>query len=316
MYITLQNNLHTLCMPKLVFGAGNFSDYTQKEAYFALLDAFYAAGGRCIDTARYYGHGVSERVIGEWIKSRAIPRDELILVTKGGFPELHDMHASRLTREQIGQDLTESLADLGLNYVDVYLLHRDNPQKPASLFIDILDELTQNGRICIGGVSNWTGARISEANQYAAQSGKNPIGVSQINFNLAHTTPELLADDTLVCMNPTEAAFYRTSGLPLMAYAALAKGYYPKLAEGKPLPPKAQARYDSPLNRKRFSVLKELIAAYRVPPAAAALAYLTSHPIQTAAVFSCSKPEQVTEAMQADSVCFSDDEIRRLEVEA
>lgn len=316
MNITLHNNQYTISLPKLVFGTGNLSDYTKKESYFALLDAFYAVGGRCIDTARYYGHGVAERVIGEWMKSRSIPRNQLIIVTKGGFPELHDMHASRLTYEQVERDLSESLVDLGLDYTDVYLLHRDNPQRPASVFVDILDELIQSGRVRIGGVSNWTGERISEANQYAAQSGKNPISVSQINFSPAHTTPELLADDTLVCMNGTEAAFYRKSGLPLMAYAALAKGYYPKLAAGKPLSPKAQARYDSPTNRKRFTVLQEVMAAYHVPAAAAALAYLTSHPIQTAAVFSGSTPMQVAEAMQADSICLSADEICRLETEA
>lgn len=316
MYITLSNRHYTLRLPKLVFGAGNLNDYNKKDVYFALLDAFYAAGGRCIDTARYYGGGISEKVIGEWLRLRRVPRDEIILVTKGGFPELHDMHASRLTKPLIEQDLSESLADLGVDYVDVYLLHRDNPQKPTSVFVDILDELVHSGRIHFGGASNWRGVRLREANDYAAQNGKEPISVSQINFGPAVTTPDLLEDDTLVCMNKTEADYYRESGLPLMAYAALAKGYFPKLAAGKPLPPKAQKRYDSIQNRKRLCELQKLSEAHGVSVAAAALGYLTCHPIQTAAVFSCSTPQQVTDAMQAADVRLSTDAIRQIETDS
>ncbi len=314
--ITLSNRNESLKLPKLVFGAGNLSDMQQKEHYFALLDAFYAAGGRCIDTARYYGFGISERIIGEWLRTRAVKREEILLVTKGGFPEVGDMHASRLTKPLIEQDLSESLADLGVDYVDVYLLHRDNLQQPASVYVDILDELVKSGRIRFGGVSNWTGARISEANDYAMQSGKHPISVSQINFSLAVTTPDLLEDDTLVCMNQTEAAFYQNSGLPLMAYAALAKGYFPKLAAEKPLPLKAQKRYDSPQNRNRFQALKAYMMRHKLTATPVVLAYLTCHSIQTAAVFSCSQPQQVTEAMTAADVQLTADDIKQLACEA
>lgn len=319
MKLQLSNKTDSLSVPKLIFGAGNFDDYTKKEHYFSLLDAFYALGGRAIDTARCYcqwkagGAGVSERIVGEWIADRSICRSQLIIITKGGFPEPGNMHASRLSRSLLEQDLAESLKTLGLFYVDVYLLHRDRPDVPAGEFAEILNDFIESGRIRFGGVSNWHAQRIIEANRYAAQNGLHPISVSQINFSLAHTTPALLKDDTLVCMNEEEAAFYRASSLPLMAYAAQAKGYFPKAAAGLPLPPKAQERYDSPQNRERLNRLAALAAQKKAPVAAASLAYLTNHHLQTAAVFSCTTKEQIKEAMQAEQLHFTASEIQNLE---
>ncbi len=318
MNIQLQNNNGTLSIQKLIFGAGNFDTYQNRSHYFSLLDAYYALGGRCFDTARCYcqwkpgGAGVSETVLGEWIADRGICRQDIIIITKGGFPEPGDMHASRLTRRQLEQDLSESLAALGLSYIDVYLLHRDRPDHPAAEFVDILDDFITDGRIRFGGVSNWTGRRIAEANAYAESTGRQPVSVSQINFSLAHTTPALLKDDTLVSMNEEEAAFYAASRLPVMAYAAQAKGYFPKLAAGLPLSEKARDRYDSPQNRRRFERLCEVAAELKEPVAAVALAFLACHPLSTAAVFSCSTKQQIAESMRACSIDLSQNTINYL----
>jgi len=163
--IAIKNPEHTLKMQRLTFGAGSFKDYSKKEDYFKLLDCYYNEfGGRSFDTARAYfiwekgGEGVSERVLGEWIKSRGIKRDEIVVTTKGGFPYLEDYHRHRLDKKSLYTDMEESLDALSLDYIDCYLLHRDTTytdffpivkflQFPSqSVFCTIRRKLDQNIR--------------------------------------------------------------------------------------------------------------------------------------------------------------------------
>ncbi len=319
MNIILQNKKGKLSMQKLVFGCAGFDTYEKRDEYFKLLDVYYARGGRCLDTARCYcqwkenGEGISERIIGEWIQSRGIPRRELVLVTKGGFPEQGDMHASRLDREHIEADLKKSLEAFQTSYVDVYLLHRDRPDKPAETYIDILDDFIEQGKIRFGGVSNWQASRIQEANRYAKETDKNPFSVSQINFALAQTTPGLCGDDTLVCMNEEEAMFYKNSGLPVMAFASLSKGFYPKLCAGKSLSPKSEKRYKTLENIKKVPRVAMLSAEHGVSAAAVVLGYLTNHPIETAAVFGVSHNEQLNQCLEAFDLVLDDSAVAVLE---
>ena len=92
-------------------------------------------------------------------------RDEVVIVTKGGHPDLTNWQP-RLTPEDVEQDLTESLDRLGVDCVDLYLLHRDNEKIPVDELVDMLASHAGAGRVKAVGVSNWTWQRAEEANQY------------------------------------------------------------------------------------------------------------------------------------------------------
>lgn len=118
------------------------------------------------------GRAVSEETIGAWLRSRG-SRSRVTLVTKGGHPPLSDMHRSRLSETEIRTDIEESLRTLGTDWVELFLLHRDEVSRPAEEIVDTLDRLVKEGKALAVGVSNWTAERIEEANLLCAPRRQN-----------------------------------------------------------------------------------------------------------------------------------------------
>ena len=95
------------------------------DTAFPVLDAFYAAGGNCLDTAHGYGGGDNERAVGQWINERGL-RDEIVILGKGAH---HSQDRKRVTPYDIKSDLHDSLARFKVDSIDLYVLHRDDPDK-------------------------------------------------------------------------------------------------------------------------------------------------------------------------------------------
>ena len=302
-------------MSKLVLGTCYFGSGIPQEESFALMDRYFELGGRTLDTARMYadwlenGHSASERTVGAWLRARGL-RDEITLVTKGGFP---DDGVCRLHRADIREDMERSIEYLG-SAPDVYFLHRDDKSVPVSEIIDILDELVREGKTRAIGASNWTLNRILEANAYAEKSGKTPFTVSQIQWSLAVATPETWGDPTLVCMTQEEYAGYLKSGIPVMAFSPQAKGFFSKyLAGGEAaLNDKIRRRFVSAGNIARAERLRDYCAAHGITPAAAALAYLIRDRLPAAAILGCSSVAQLEDSMTAANVQMSHEEAAAL----
>ena len=174
-----------LCMGSVGLGF----DFSQKQTN-EILDAYVNLGGNFIDTARVYGDfaggvcGVSERAIGNWLAARH-NREKMILGTKGGHPELSTMNVGRLDRENLSADIRRSLDDLMVDQVDIYWLHRDDVSRPVGDILETLNGFLQAGYTRFIGVSNWTTARIREANAYAAAHGMTGFCANQPQFSLA-----------------------------------------------------------------------------------------------------------------------------------
>lgn len=320
--ITIENPLYKAQMQRLTFGAGSFKDYSKKEEYFKLLDCYYDEfGGRSFDTARAYfiwekgGEGVSEKVLGEWIKSRGIKRSDIMVTTKGGFPYLEDYHKHRLDRKSLTTDIEESLEALSLDYVDCYLLHRDTPQLSAGEMCETVNDFYKKGYVKFAGVSNWTGKRIDEANSYAMEKNLMPFSVSQIAFSLAETTPELMGDDTIVCMNDEEYRWYLENDFPIMAFSSQAKGYYAKLLSGEALSAKCSGRYGTEKNLKKAERVEKLSKEKGISPACVSVLYVSSNVLKSSAVFCPSSIEQLRDTMSAAKYELTEKEIKYLDGE-
>ena len=126
-----------------------------------VLDDYFERGGNVVDSAFHYG-GVDES-IGHWLRTRGV-RDDVSLIVKGA-------HTPNCTPEALTEQLEISLDRLGTDHGEIYIMHRDNPAVPVGEFIDVLNSHRQAGRIGIFGGSNWSIARLSEANAYAAAHG-------------------------------------------------------------------------------------------------------------------------------------------------
>lgn len=155
-----------------------FEDFRSFASGAILLDAFWEKGGNVFDTAFVYGAGYTETLFGQWHKNRGT-REEAVLIGKGA-------HSPLCYPDVIGKQLAQSLDRLQTDYVDVYFMHRDNPDVPVGEFVDAMDAEVKAGRIRgpFGG-SNWTMERFDEATAYAERTGKTrPMALSN-NFALS-----------------------------------------------------------------------------------------------------------------------------------
>lgn len=187
-----------------------------------LLDAAMSYGINAFDTAR--GYGAAEKSLGQWIKARN-NRDRVVILSKCG--NCGQDGSVCVNREVIEKELTESLETLQTDYIDIYLLHRDDPKTPVSEIIDTLNEVQKAGKVKIFGVSNWTPERIREANAYASAHHKNGFSVSSPNFGLAEQIEDPWGGGCVTItgeVNASARAWYRENQMPVLAYSSLARG--------------------------------------------------------------------------------------------
>jgi 1-deoxyxylulose-5-phosphate synthase len=285
-----------LPLSRLALGTLGFSLGTRDRDY-ALFDAWLEAGGTVIDTAHVYEDGDAERVLGRWLADRPGARERIVLVTKGAHP---DGDRKRVTPADIAADVRDSMERLG-GPVDLYLLHRDDPDVPVGELVDALDAHRRAGEIRAFGVSNWTLPRIDEANAYAAQRGVAGIACNSPHLSLAVQNAPPWAG----CLSATDAAsraWHERTGIPLLAWSAQAGGWFAGAAS--PV-------YDNAGNRERRARAGQLGDANAV-----ALAWVLAQPFPTVAVVGPHSVEHLHASLEALDVELSGDEVRWLNLEA
>jgi len=209
---------------RVVQGGTMFGSDLNEAESFRLLDQVYELGCNTIDTAHVYSGGQSECIIGRWMQARGL-REEIVIITKGAA---HSEDRRRMTPFDIASDLYDSLARLQTSYIDLYLLHRDDPDLPVEPVIDTLNEHLQAGRFHAFGVSNWSHERIELANAYAQANGLQPFVVSSPQFSLA----ESLDEPWPLCISISGDAgasareWYRQTQMPLLIWSPLASGFF------------------------------------------------------------------------------------------
>ena len=207
---------------RVVLGSMVFSPHQRDDRRRRCWMNFFAAGGNAMDTAHAYGGGDSERVIGAWIKARD-NRAEVFLIDKGAHPT-PKVPRPRLNPQEIKCDLDESLDRLQTDYIDLYLLHRDDSQIPVATIIDYLNQEIESGRILAFGASNWTHLRIQEANEYAAQNGLIGFAVSSSNLSLA-VSMEAMWPGVLSASEEAQQ-WHRENQFPLIPWSSQARGFF------------------------------------------------------------------------------------------
>lgn len=304
-------------LSKIVLGCCDFGSRLDESLSFRLLDMYYDAGGRTLDTARVYaswlpgGESASERTVGRWLTARG-RWDAVTVVTKGGHPPLSDMHSPRLSPDELRKDLEESLAALGTGCVDVYLLHRDDPARPVEEIMDTLDAFVKEGKVRALGASNWTPGRIAAANAYAAAAGKTPFCLSQIQWSLAVCRPADFGDDTLCCMDEEAYEAYRDMKLPVMAFSAQAKGVLSKWLAGERQPDGFIGRVMTAENQARAARLEVVSRQTGYSPAALAAAFVTSQEVDGYAVIGVSNEKQLADTLMAADLRLAPETLRYL----
>ncbi|MFH1023712.1 MAG: aldo/keto reductase [Planctomycetota bacterium] len=256
---------------RLVMGADNQKTIAHASAMF---DDFFERGGTCYDTAWVYGSGTSETMLGWWIRNRGI-REKMVILGKGAHTPFCD--PANLTKQ-----LLQSLERLQTGYIDLYMLHRDNPDVPVGEFCDVLNEHVRAGRIRAFGGSNWPLARVDAFNAFAAKKGLTGMAAVSNQFSLARMVAPPWAG-CLAASDPGSRAWLARTKTPLFPWSSQARGFFlPGKARPDDLSDKELVTcWYARDNFARLARAEELARNKHVETIVIALAYVLAQPFPT-----------------------------------
>ncbi|MDD4890513.1 MAG: aldo/keto reductase [Phycisphaerae bacterium] len=255
---------------RLVMGVDNQQGMAHTAAMF---DDFFERGGNCFDVAYIYGGGRCETLLGQWVKSRGL-RDQVAVITKGA-------HTPNCDPASLVRQFNESLERLRTDYVDIYMMHRDNPAVPVGEFVDAMDSFRRKGQMRLIGGSNWTLERVEAANAYARSKGIAGLQVLSNNFSLAQMVNPPW-NGCLSCSDATWRAWLTRTGMPVLPWSSQARGFFTPRSNPADQSDKDLVRcWYSDDNFRRKERAEELARKLGVPTISIALAYVLNQPFPT-----------------------------------
>ncbi len=286
-------------------GLGGLFARPQSEAD-ALLDAFIEAGGNFFDSAHCYsfwlpgGNGQSEIGIGDYLRRRGLT-GKVTVATKGGHPSAPNYRTveNYLSPARIGADIDDSLGRLQCSHVELYYLHRDDVRVPVGEIVDALNLEIDRGRLRYLGASNWSTARLNEANNYARENNLTGFVISQPRWSLARAQS---SDSTLVEAEE-QIGWYRGNNFALAVYSPTAHGFF----DGN-----ETDAYRSPENSARRERAGQLARKYDATPGQIALAYLINQSFSVFPILGTKNVQRLQESLRADELTLTPDEIEWL----
>ncbi len=286
---------------------------------FALFDRVFELGCTTFDTARHYGHG-NEATVGRWLRERGL-RDRVVLIGKGAH---HGPERRRVTPADIAADLERSLAELGLETIDLYLLHRDDPDVPVGPIVEALDGHRRAGKVRAYGGSNWTYGRIEEANAYARARGLTPFVASSPGFSLAEQA-EPPWPGCVSIAGPGGAAaraWYQREQMPLFTWSSLAGGFLSgrwsrenAASMSSPEAERTRRVYGTEANYERLDRAQRLATERGLTVPQVALAYALSQPLDLFALVGSESGEEFAANLAASEIELTPEELAWLDLE-
>jgi len=308
-----------LSVSTLCYGTNMLGWNIDQERSNAILDKFASLGGNFIDTARSYGDwipdgpkGAGERAIGAWLKGKN--RDDFVIATKGGMFDMRvGDYRNRVTAKDLESDLNESLEHLGIDTIDLYWVHLDNAETPVAEIIDFLNNAKAAGKIRWFGASNWTDARVLEANDYAKANGKTGFVAVEPFWGLAKPNEEAANAQGYQLYFEDHGGKLKDAGLAIIPYCAQSRGYFGMLEKGE-VSDALKGFYDNPVNSDRFAAAKTVAERHGVTVSEVVLAYLVNQPGQVIPIFGASSPARIEESVKAANLKLSADELAELKI--
>jgi len=305
-YITIKGS--RLPVSRLVKG----TDYFYHDSYelaAANMDAFLALGGNAVDSAHIYCGGQSEEVLGRYMEERG-NRDRIVILTKGAH---HDHNGPRVNKQAIDHDLRVSLERLRTDHIELYALHRDDPDTPVGVIIEALNAHIESGTIGAIGGSNWTWQRLQEANAYAEAHGLVGFTFSSPNLSLAKAQEPYWKD--AVSADEATIAWHEKHQLALLSWSSQARGFFTGrfTPEVKDDPDLVRVFYNDD-NWERLARAKRLAAERGVTAIQIALAYVLNQPFPTCALIGARNAEELRSCDEAMKLVLTREEMDWLDL--
>ncbi|RWP13309.1 aldo/keto reductase [Mesorhizobium sp.] len=283
-----------------------FEDFRTFSSGSILLDAFFEAGGNLFDTGYVYGGGYTEKLLGEWLKNRGV-RAQSVVIAKGA-------HSPLCYPDVIGKQLDQSLERLQTDHVDVYFMHRDNPDVPVGEFVDAMDREVKAGRIRgpFGG-SNWTMERMDEAIAYAERTGKQKPGALSNNFSLAEMLEPIWAGCVTSSTDPWKA-WLTSRQMPNFAWSSQGRGFFTDRAGRDKQDNEELVRvWYSERNFGRRDRAVELAARLGKSPIHIALAYVLAQPFPSIPLIGPRTLDELDDSLRALDITLSQADLEWLD---
>ena len=293
---------------RLALGCDN---QTSSLHAFTMFDHFYGSGGRIFDTAYIYNNGKGDKYLGDWINSRKL-ENEAIVLGKGA-------HTPDCKPEFIRPQILESLDRLNISKIDIFCLHRDNPDIQVGEFMDALDEVRSEGLIGSLGASNWELNRFSEARDYSLNNNKQPFSVLSNNFSLAEMVDPVWPG--CVGTNNKYLEYLTENRIMLFPWSSQARGFFIKKKEitsnehfsNPSLEEEIRVWHDEK-NLKRRNICFEIAESRNIEPIQVALAYVIQ---KSPLIFPLIGPRTIMEtdsSILATQLNLSQDEMNQLTI--
>jgi aryl-alcohol dehydrogenase-like predicted oxidoreductase len=293
-----------LCLGCMSFGGG--ADWMlDEEASLPIVRKAHEAGINFFDTADVYSRGQSEEILGRALKTLNVRRDETVIATKVFNPMGRGPNKMGLSRKHIMQSIDASLTRLGLDYVDLYQIHRFDYQTPLEETIEALDDVVKSGKALYIGASSMFAYQFSRYLHRADHMGRTRFAMMQNHYNLAYREEERE-------MNP----LCLEEGVGLIPWSPLAGGYLAgNRDEGTVRSQSAmgRGRYNRPEDKAVLEALRDVARQRNEAPAQVAIAWLLSKPAVTAPIIGVTKPHHMDDPLRAVENPLSAEEIALLE---
>ena len=299
-----------LCLGCMTFGVPERGDHPwtlPEEQSRALIRQAVDAGINYFDTANSYSDGTSEEIVGRALKD-FIRRDEAVIATKVYFPMHKGPNGGGLSRKAIFTAIDASLRRLGIDYVDLYQIHRWDYSTPIEETLEALHDIVKSGKARYIGASSMHAWQFSKALYVARQHGWTPFVSMQNHYNLLYREEERE-------MMPLCAA----ERIAVVPWSPLARGRLTRAWESET----ARSRTDeygnklyetaTEADRKVVEQVAAIAAARAVPKAQVALAWIAGKPFVTAPIVGASKAQHLEDAVGALNLRLDAAEIARLE---
>jgi aryl-alcohol dehydrogenase-like predicted oxidoreductase len=296
------------CLGAMMFGAWGNRDH---EDSIRIIHAALDGGINFVDTADVYSAGESEEIVGQALRGR---RDDVVLATKAHSPMGEDPNMRGNSRRWIVREVESSLRRLQTDYIDLYQMHRPDPDTDIDETLSALSDLVRSGKVRAIGSSTFPAEQIVEAQWVADRRGHERFRCEQPPYSI-------LVRGIEAGVLPTCQKY----GMGVIVWSPLAGGWltgrFRKDTDVDMTRGRAQRlplRFDPalPANQAKLAAVEELIKIAADAGSSLihlALAFVTTHPAVTSAIIGPRTMDQLTDLLAGATVTLDDDILDRID---